>query len=387
MTSSKQDVMYHFEKYFHSLKDLKEEKSLAPISPNKAAGACNDFMEKSFCDEFQNLLNINTELVKETNKEIKERNSHLREKQTQLKNKKILRLSKNIYRAVEGNLKLNIDKEGVIDSFSCDIGELYKTLSSMEQDYRKRSREQKKEKADINRSGSTWDYKTFHSYAQDLLERNCQFEFDSGRVPVQQNVDKIVQNIRERFQECGRVLSGDTSPPSTSLIPKNILEPLQKYRMREESVRAFLNIMLFPIFDKVKVKVLLEEKLHTEDMPTNVCDYILVDKSGETIGVIEAKDRGKLNDVSVIQCLLQMLSLQKLTGSCSNLFGIVTDAYHFVFLYLQGRTITLYCEKNYKCYIFKNRSWTDMEVIIFNVLRFCSGSRSLVFNDKIEILN
>ena len=214
-----------------------------------------------------------------------------------------------------------------------------------------------------------------------MLERNCQFEFDSGRVPVQQNVDKIVQNIRERFQECGRVLSGDTSPPSTSLIPKNILKPLQKYRMREESVRAFLNIMLFPIFDKVKVKVLLEEKLHTEDMPTNVCDYILVDESGETIGVIEAKDRGKLNDVSVIQCLLQMLSLQKLTGSCSNLFGIVTDAYHFVFLYLQGRTITLYCEKNYECYIFKNDSWKDMEVIIVNVLRFCSGFRSLVVND------
>lgn len=377
MTSSKQDVMYHFEKYFHSLKDLKEEKSLAPISPNKAAGACNDFMEKSFCDEFQDLLNINTELVKETNKEIKERNSHLREKQTQLKNKKILRLSKNIYRAVEGNLKLNIDKEGVIDSFFCEIGELYETLSSMEQDFR----EQKKEKADIDRSGSTWDYKTFHSYAQDLLERNCQFEFDSGRVPVQQNVDKIVQNIRERFQECGRVLSGDTSPPSTSLIPKNILKPLQKYRMREESVRAFLNIMLFPIFDKVKVKVLLEEKLHTEDMPTNVCDYILVDKSGKTIGVIEAKDRGKLNDVSVIQCLLQMLSLQKLTGFSSNLFGIVTDAYHFVFLYLQGRTITLYCKKNYECYILKNDSWKDMEVIIVNVLRFCSGFRSLVVND------
>ena len=151
--------------------------------------------------------------------------------------------------------------------------------------------------------------------------------------------------------------------------------------MREESVRAFLNIMLFPIFDKVKVKVLLEEKLPTEDMPTNVCDYILVDKSGETIGVIEAKDRGKLNDVSVIQCLLQMLSLQKLTGSCSNLFGIVTDAYHFVFLYLQGRTITLYCKKNYECYILKNDSWKDMEVIIVNVLRFCSGFRSLVVND------
>lgn len=380
MTSSKQDVMYHFEKYFHSLKDLKEEKSLAPISPNKAAGACNS-KEKSFCDEFQDLLNINTELVKETNKEIKERNSHLREKQTQLKNKEILRLSENIYRAVEGNLKLNIDKEGVIDSFFCDIGELYETLSSMKQDFRG----QKMEKADIDRSGSTWDYKTFHSYAQDLLERNCQFEFDSGRVRVQQNVDKIVQKIRERFQECGRVLSGDTSPPSTSLIPKNILKPLQKYRMREESVRAFLNIMLFPIFDKVKVKVLLEEKLHTEDMPTNVCDYILVDESGKTIGVIEAKDRGKLNDVSVIQCLLQMLSLQKLTGSCSNLFGIVTDAYHFVFLYLQGRTITLYCEKNYECYIFKNDSWKDMEVIIVNVLRFCSGFRSLVVNEKIEI--
>ena len=380
MTSSKQDVMYHFEKYFHSLKDLKEEKSLAPISPNKAAGACN-FMEKRFCDEFQDLLNINTEFVKETNKQIKERNSHLREEQTQLKNEEIRRLSENIYRAVEGNLKLNIDKERVIDSFFRDIGELYKTLS----DSRNRSREQKKEKADIDRSGSTWDYKTFRSYAQDLLERNCQFEFDSGRVPVQQNVDKIVQNIRERFQECGRVLSGDTSPPSTSLIPKNILKPLQKYRMREESVRAFLNIMLFPIFDKVKVKVLLEEKLHTEDMPTNVCDYILVDESGKTIGVIEAKDRGKLNDVSVIQCLLQMLSLQKLTGSCSNLFGIVTDAYHFVFLYLQGRTITLYCKKNYECYIFQNDSWKDMEVIIVNVLRFCSGFRSLVVNEKIEI--
>ena len=376
MTSSKQDVMYHFEKYFDSLKDLKEEKSLAPISPIKAEGACKKRV-KSFCDEFRDLLNIDTELVKERNEEIKERNSHLREKQTQLKNEKIRRLSTNIYRAVEHDLTLNIGKEEVIQSFFCKIKDLHETLSRMEQDFR----EHKKEKADIDRSGSTWDYKTFHSYAQDLLERNCQFEFDSERGPVQKNVDKIVQNIRERFQECGRVLSGETSPPSKSLIPKNILKPLQKYRMREESVRAFLNIMLFPIFDEVKVKVLLEEKLNTEDMPISVCDYIVVDEFGKTIGVIEAKDRGKLNGASVIQCLLQMLSLQKLTGSCSNLFGIVTDAYHFVFLNLQGRAITLYCKKNYECDILKNDSWKDMEVIIVNVLRFCSGLRSLVVSD------
>ena len=369
MTLSNKEMMYGLDKYFISLKDLKKKKSVAPISPNKRVGVCDsDSAEESLSSKFKDLLKINTGLAENINKEIKARKSHLREEQTQLKNTVIREVANDLYRVIGRHVETEIDREKVINSFSSIIEKFYETLSSTKQGIK----EQKREMTDVERSGSTWDYETFRRYAEDLLKRGCEFEFKIDRVSVRQNVNKImINNIRERFEECGRVLSGDTKPARSSSIPRDILQPLKKFMMREESVRAFLNIMLFPIFDEAGVKVLLEEKLSVEGMPTNICDYILFNGSGEAIGVIEAKDGGKLNEKSVIQCLLQMLSLQKAKRSCTNLFGVVTDAYHFVFLSLRGKTLTFYCKENFECDISKNDSWEDMEDIIVTILGLC----------------
>ena len=363
MTLSNEEVMYRFDKYFLSLKDLKvapkkDKKGVAPISPNKGAED-SDSAEESLSIEFQDLLKIDADLVANTNDVIEATAKQTRKKM-------IREVANDLYSALGRYVETEVD-EYVVDVFFSKIEKFCKTFSSMEQDIR----EQKMEKADVHRSGSTWDYETFYRYAEDLLERDCQFEFKINWFPAQQNVDKIMKNIRERFQECGRVLSGDTTSASRSSIPKDILEPLKKYMMREESVRAFLNIMLFPVFDAAGVKVLLEQKLNIKGMPTNICDYILVNGFGERIGVIEAKDRGKINEKSVIQCLLQMLSLQKVEGSGTNLFGIVTDAYHFIFLSLRDKTITFYCKENFECDIWKNHGWKDMEIIINTILSFC----------------
>ena len=47
--------------------------------------------------------------------------------------------------------------------------------------------------------------------------------------------------------------------------------------MKKQIVRSFINEIISPVFDEVKVKVLREEEI-----TKNTCDYILTNKAGKT---------------------------------------------------------------------------------------------------------
>lgn len=108
---------------------------------------------------------------------------------------------------------------------------------------------------------------------------------------------------------------------------------VNKYNKKEETVRIFLNEIIHPNFCKVQVKVFHEKTITLAGRQNNQCDYLLANKAGKYIGVIEAKDRGKLKQKSVAQCILQFLSLQKSKQRCCCIFGILTDACKFGFFF------------------------------------------------------
>ena len=103
---------------------------------------------------------------------------------------------------------------------------------------------------------------------------------------------------------------------------------------------------------------------------------ISVSKSGLVIGVVEAKDAGAIKDVSIIQCILQLISLQSRESSARRLFGVVTDAYNYIFIQLKGRRLFLDSTRagrseDYKCSVHKAETWDELSRIIWSIYDLC----------------
>ena len=89
----------------------------------------------------------------------------------------------------------------------------------------------------------------------------------------------------------------------------------------------------------------MEKKLNIEGLPTSKPDYTIYSRKGEIIGCIETKATGKLLPKSVVQGMLQLISLQPRASNA--LFNIITNAFQFIFvLYKRDSTFQLQLESN-----------------------------------------
>ena len=367
MSESNGNTKLYLEVYFRSLIKLEKEKSCARISSNAAAGNYHgDLMGEKFCDKFENLLAINAKKVENSNENVKQ-------KMSQARRDEIHEISTNLlenFRCRFSISSIEIWQPSIIEFFSEEIEKASKILSR-----NKDFAMQKLEKPDVCSSGSTWDYNMFSNYIEELLRTGCQFTFPKINKTFHLDAlsKKVMSNIVEKYKECGAVLCGKSIYKVQSLSPKEILAPLEEFSVKEAAVKEFLKTMLFPILVEVKANVSLEVKLSSKSLPSSICDYVIFSQIGKAIGVIEAKARGKLNDKSVVQCLLQLISLQKQEYSCKDLFGIVTDAYYFIFILLKQKRIMLFADEACKCQLWTNDTWENMENIVHIIILLCQG--------------
>ena len=126
---------------------------------------------------------------------------------------------------------------------------------------------------------------------------------------------------------------------------------------------------------------------HQRDATKNV-HYIIKDINGP-IGVVEAKRAKSLIKASITQCVEQLLDIQqeiKDKGRNIPLFGIVTDALHFVFIKLNQDGLFEFEKddiESYKVKVHRANTWDDFHEIteIFNGL--CQLHKQFVSPDSL----
>ena len=227
------------------------------------------------------------------------------------------------------------------------------------------------QKPDVSYSGSTWTVDQFlHYIDKDVSMMHVQTD------PLDKIDSMLWNKIKADFERCGRLQT--LQETNDSPILSQILLPLRQYKFREEAVRSFLDALLFPIFDALKIKVLVEETVKAHGLPSNRYDYLLVNKHDRIIGVVEAKDGGAMKPESVVQCILQLMALQPNSRSCDRLFGIVSDSKHYVIIFIEKDKIILdshVFDGGFRCNIKTATTWEDLRCIADVIYSVCAQSQ------------
>ena len=123
--------------------------------------------------------------------------------------------------------------------------------------------------------------------------------------------------------------------------PYDLLHKLFHEKGYEATTRMFIDTLVTRIVARNKLKCSTETRytLRQEQQQTDATkkpDYIIKCLNGP-IGVVEAKRAKSLIRASITQCMEQLIAIQqeiKDKGRNVPLFGIVTDAFHFIFIKL-----------------------------------------------------
>ena len=152
----------------------------------------------------------------------------------------------------------------------------------------------------------------------------------------------------------------------------DVFDELLNHRNYEASIRTLIDALLFPIAKVLKLNILFEERLEYENLPTNIPDYIIVNTNEEVVGVVETKGAGKMEPNSLVQALLQLISLQKLKCA-SKIFAVVTDAKNYYVMTLSGKTLVLDSKKDGEpsCKIRIVKSWDDLNEVTNMLFYLC----------------
>ena len=204
-----------------------------------------------------------------------------------------------------------------------------------------------------------------------------QIEYGQEDVP-----DKVFKEVKQGFT---RNMNLITNVGIKNDQLSDGFEELRTHLNHEASIRTLIDALLFPIAEELGLKILFEQELKTlnEDkvkvLPTNILDYLIVNENIKAIGLIEAKDAGKMNENSLAQALSQLISLQK-RQCLTTIFGVVTDAQHYYVMKLSGTTITLDCRiSSQDPKITTVNKWDDLKIVtkmLYNLLKSGEGGGS-----------
>ena len=188
-------------------------------------------------------------------------------------------------------------------------------------------------KADVDISGSQWDVDQFCKYISHL--KISYIYGDLPRSPHSETMDGILNDIDLAFARLAKVFKDDDN--------ENALTQLSKMALSEQAVRSFIEALIIPILEKNRMILRMEENLNMCGLPTSKPDYTIYNQKGKILGCIETKASGKLLPKSVVQGILQLISLR--TRAPNTLFNIITDAYQFIVV-LYSRNGTFQLESN-----------------------------------------
>ena len=144
----------------------------------------------------------------------------------------------------------------------------------------------------------------------------------------------------------------------------------------ESDTRMILDAILQPLCLGKGLKIRTEETLKCQSprslgngrnlLPTNKYDYILYDNTDRPIGVVEAKRRRGIKKDSVAQLLVQLLLLSA-EDPMLLYFGVLSDAYEFIFAGVKQNKVIFFQANEYVLEIDTWESWGDLDVIVWKL--------------------
>ena len=164
------------------------------------------------------------------------------------------------------------------------------------------------------------------------------------------------------------------------ITPFDLLLKLFDFAHSEETVRRFINEILDPIVKQNDLICHDSPPVPGDGAGPRKPDYLILDKNnGKVHGVIEAKGAGRLLKKSITQCMQYLLDLhteKPSTEESRPLFGIVTDALHFIFIKLHSDGQFEFEEDNLgKLKAHTANTWDDLNEIAAMINGLCQRRR------------
>ena len=224
-------------------------------------------------------------------------------------------------------------------------------------------------RTDLQTSGSNWSMKRFKKYIPPLRIFTTKEELPKSSVS-----GEVLCCILSTLNRIVHVSKCNDKETLLNTLWETIWETswkiLSTKAISEQQVRSFVDSFIIPIVQSNKMHLEWEENLdlkrgEEEFLPTSVTDYTIYTNKLKILGCIETKTSGTLSNRSVVQGMLQLISLRE--KAPNTLFNIITDACHFIFvLYKRDGTFQLETStySQIKCRVRKMKRWKDFEEVL-----------------------
>ena len=186
--------------------------------------------------------------------------------------------------------------------------------------------------SDREKSGSIWTTKMLQNYIQ---RQDIAFVQPESRIDL--ITGEVLQKICERVDMSIKAISG------TQLHQATVADLHQLHSLlnsTESDTKMILDAILQPLCVCKGLTVRSEQTIKCDKLPNNRYDFIIYSHD-QPIGVVEAKRQRCLNDQPVAQLLVQLLLL-----SAENpqffYFGVLSDAYQFIFAGVTSQKIVFF---------------------------------------------
>ena len=180
------------------------------------------------------------------------------------------------------------------------------------------------------------------------------------KVPL---LPKNWEKIHDRFLHVGL----------KDITPFDLLRKLFDFSHSEETVRRFINEIFDPVVKQNDLICYDNPPVPGDGAGPRKPDYLILDK-GEVHGVIEAKGAGCIVKKSITQCMQYLLDLhteKPSTKESPPLFGIVTDALHFIFIKLHSDGQFEFEKDLGQLKVHKANTWDDLKEIAAMINGLC----------------
>ena len=167
--------------------------------------------------------------------------------------------------------------------------------------------------------------------------------------------------------------------------PYDFLGRLFQYDYKEATSRVFVNVLLKTVAIETDVWLKPGNKAGKTDEEKRKFPDDTIYQYDVPLGVIEVKRGKALIRESIIQCMQQLDALQRTNkekGQHIPLFGIVTDALHYIFLKLQPDGQHAFEQKQQRSYLKVHRAntWHDLYEIAATIKGLCQLRKRYCMN-------
>lgn len=209
-------------------------------------------------------------------------------------------------------------------------------------------------KSDLEKSGSMWTIEMLERYIKpdDVVLVQPESRFDLTGETLQKICERVDLAIKA---VCGR---------------EGTVEKLNKLHSQPNSTefdaRMILDAILQPLCVYKGLTVRSEQTIKSDELPGNRYDYIVYCNGDQPIGVVEAKRQGCLKDDSVAQLLVQLFLL---SFEDPNIFyfGVLSDAYQFIFAGVSKQKVLFFQRKENQLEITTVKSDDDVRSIVSKI--------------------